>query len=301
MQVQPWIHIVLALGLSPLLFGCINRVKAFFAGRKGVPLLQLYYDLIKLIRKGTVYSRTTTGIFKLMPIIMIITLLVALALVPFGGQPALFQFDGDLILFIYLLGMIRFFMVLAALDTGSAFEGMGASREVAFALFAEPALMIGLAALIRLTGHLSLTSVYQALHTSGSVSVWLYLALVAIGFYFVFLAENARVPVDDPNTHLELTMIHEVMILDYSGPNFGLVLYGSALKFWILGSLLIGLLIPATTGNWLLDEGLYVAGLIGISFLTGLVESIMARLRLNRVPLFLCLAVMLSILALFLQ
>jgi formate hydrogenlyase subunit 4 len=305
MLVFSWIHLLLGLLFAPLLFGCINRVKAFYAGRKGVPILQLYFDLAKLFRKGMVYSQTTTWLFRIMPFISIAASCVALTLIPYSGQPALFGFQGDLILFIYLLGTIRFFMVLAAIDTGSAFEGMGASREVQFALFAEPALVLGLAALVRLTGHLSLTSIYAAIHplaySSTFSSTWLFLAMIAVSFYFVFLAENARIPVDDPNTHLELTMIHEVMILDYSGPNFGLVLYSSALKFWILGSLLVGLFLPATTGYWLLDEAINLTGLLVLSLLTGLVESVMARMRLTRVPLFLCIAITLSILALFLQ
>src|SRR5262249_25388796 len=163
----------------------------------------------------------------------------ALALLPFGGVPALLSFPGDVVLFAYLLGLARFFTVLAALDTGSSFEGMGASREVTFSALAEPALFLGLATIARHTDTLSLSGMFgvttgASWHHTGPA-----LALVAAAFIVIFLAENARIPVDDPTTHLELTMIHEVMVLDHSGPDFAFILYSSALKLWLLGTLLV--------------------------------------------------------------
>src|SRR5436309_2622818 len=151
---------LLALVFAPLLLGIIHRTKAVVAGRVGQPLLQLYYDLWKLLQKGAVYSRTTTWVFRAGPVVGLGAVLVALALVPFGGIPALLAFPGDLVLFAYLLGLVRFFTVIAALDTGSSFEGMGASREVTFSALAEPAVFLGLAAVARLTGYFSFSVMF---------------------------------------------------------------------------------------------------------------------------------------------
>jgi formate hydrogenlyase subunit 4 len=277
-------HFALALALAPLLLGVINRTKALFAGRNGQPLLQLYFDLAKLLRKGAVYSQTTTWIFRLGPTASLTAGLTALALLPMGGAPALLAFPGDLVLFAYLFCLARFVTVLAALDTGSAFEGMGASREVLFSALAEPALFLGLAALVRRTGSFSLSDMF------GSVSVDLWtragpeLLLVAAAIAVVLLAENARIPFDDPNTHLELTMIHEVMVLDHSGPDLAFILYGAAVKLWALGALLMGLFTPVRTGIPWIDGGAFVLGMLLLAVAIGVVESAMARLRLNHVP-----------------
>lgn len=277
------LHVILALVLSPLLIGVINRTKAFFAGRRGQSLLQLYYDIAKLLRKGAVYSGTTTWLFRAGPPVCLACVAVALLLLPFGGTAALVSFRGDLILFAYLLGLARFATVLAALDTGSAFEGMGASREVTFSALAEPALLVSLAVLTHQTGTLSLSGMY-----GGIAAAWIKMpcAIVLIGaaLLLVFLAENARIPVDDPTTHLELTMIHEVMVLDHGGPDFAMIQYGAALKLWVLGALLVGLLLPLRSGHALIDSAVMVLGMFGVAVLVGIVESTMARLRLVRVP-----------------
>ena len=221
MTTASMIHPLLAVVLAPLLPGVINRTKAFFAGRRGPPLLQVYFDLWKLFRKGATYSRTTTWIFRAGPLVNFACLLAALAVVPLGRVAAPLSFAGDWILLAYLLGLGRFSTVVAALDTGSSFEGMGASREVQFAVFAEPVLLVGLAALARRAQELSLTPMYAGL----SLSAWSHalplLALLAAGFFILFLSENCRIPVDDPSTHLELTMIHEVMVLDHGSVDFG--------------------------------------------------------------------------------
>jgi formate hydrogenlyase subunit 4 len=296
-----WLAIVppvLAVVLAPLLLGVINRTKAIFAGRVGQPLLQPYHDLRRLLGKGAVYSRTTTWVFRAGPIVGLAALLVATAVVPFGNCAAPLDFSGNLILLAYLLGLARLFTVLAALDTGSAFEGMGASREVLFSALAEPALLLGLAAVARETGGLTLAEMHM--HISWSHS-GLILALVAVALMIVFLAENSRIPVDDPNTHLELTMIHEVMVLDHSGPDFAFILYGAALKLWVLGALIVGLVIPAKTGYLFVDGPLALAGMFALAILVGVVESTMARLRLMRVPHLLIGAATLSSLALVLE
>jgi formate hydrogenlyase subunit 4 len=291
---------LLALVFAPSLLGITNRTKALMAGRVGQPLLQPYYDLWKLLQKGAVYSRTTTWVFRAGPIVGLGAVLTALALMPFGGTPALFAFPGDLVVFAYLLGLVRFFTVIAALDTGSSFEGMGASREVTFSALAEPALFLGLAAVARHTGTFSLSAMFTGITTASWVQAGPALVLLAAAFLVVFLTENARLPVDDPTTHLELTMIHEVMVLDHGGPDFAFILYGGALKLWLLGTLLVSVLVPVHSGALWLDTAAAAAGMVLLAVLTGLIESSMARLRLLRVPQLLVGASVLSALALVL-
>ena len=163
-------------------------------------------------------------------------------------------------------------------------QGMGASREVQFSALAEPALILGLVTVVRATGEFSLTPAIAAITTDLWAGAGTALALVLMAWFAVFLAENSRIPVDDPNTHLELTMIHEVMVLDHGGPDFAFVLYGAVLKMWILGSFLVGLLAPVRTGNMLLDTVAALAGMLTLAVAVGVVEATMARLRLLRVP-----------------
>jgi formate hydrogenlyase subunit 4 len=271
---------LLTLLLAPFLFGLINRTKAFFAGRKGPPLLQPYFDLWKLLRKGVVYSQTTGWIFRAGPVVSFCVGLAASFLLPVGGNTAPVSFEGDFLLLVYLFALGRFFTVLAALDTGSSFEGMGASREVFFAALAEPVLLLGLAALVRQTGALSLSGMLRA----ESARAWIPTALVAISFFVILLVENARLPVDDPNTHLELTMIHEVMVLDHSGPDLALIQYGAALKLWLSGLLLVQVLLPVRIGYVWWDLLTVSAEVLLLGVLIGIVESSMARLRLVRIP-----------------
>jgi formate hydrogenlyase subunit 4 len=294
------IHPVLALLLAPLFLGVINRVKAVFAGRTGQPLLQAYHDIIKLLRKGAVYGKTTTWIFRTGPIVGFASVLIALSVVPFGGIPAPLNFGGDLLLLAYALGLMRFFSVVAALDTGSAFEGMGASREVQFSALAEPSLLLGLAAVAYKTGSYSLSSMLPG----PSPEIWATdrpaLAMIAVSLIAVLLAENARIPIDDPNTHLELTMIHEVMVLDHSGPDFAFIFYSAALKLWVMSALLIGIILPVRFNNPWLDISGALAGMTLLAALIGAVESVMARLRLLRVPQLLIGASAISVIGLIL-
>lgn len=296
MSVLSLAHVVLALLGAPLLPGIINRTKAIMAGRRGQPLFQLYFDIAKLLRKGAVYSRTTSWVFRAGPVVSLSIVIVGLFLVPFAGSPALLAFAGDFILLAYALGLARFFVVLAALDTGSSFEGMGASREITFAMLIEPSLLVGLLALSRLSHSFSLSGI---LYSSG-VTGWSVGApvLVATALFVLYLAENSRIPVDDPATHLELTMIHEVMVLDHGGPDFGLVQYGSALKLWLLGALFVGVFSPNLTDApiWF-REGYAIVGMILLALAVGMVESSMARLRLLKVPQLLVGAGALSMLA----
>jgi formate hydrogenlyase subunit 4 len=294
------LHPVLAATLAPLLPGVINRVKAFFAGRTGPPLLQPYRDIARLLRKGAVFSTTTTGLFRVAPAAGLAIALVAVTLLPAGGHPALLPFPGDFMLLVGLLALGRFILILAALDTGSSFEGMGASREAAFAALSEPALLLGLAAAARVSGESSLTGMMAAAGAGAWSTAGPALLLVLGSLLAVLLTENARIPVDDPNTHLELTMIHEVMVLDHSGPDLALIEYGAALRLWLFGALILGLATPFRTGIPPLDAAIFLAGMLALAGFVGAIESAIARLRLLRVPQFLVGAIAFSVLALVL-
>jgi len=288
------VHILLALTVPPLLPGVIAKTKARFAGRVGPPLLQPYFDVIKLFQKGSVFSSTTTWVFRAGPVVGLVTALFAVLMIPLVNSTAPISFTGDLILFAYLLGLGRFFTALAALDTGSPFEGMGASREVTFACLSEPAFFLGLVVLAKLSGSLQLASMLGSSLAPHWFSAGASLGLVLISWFVVLLVENARIPFDDPNTHLELTMIHEVMVLDHSGPALGMIQYGAALKLFIFGSLLVRLALPLTTGHLWLDWPMFVGGLLVVAVGIGVVESTMARFRLTHVPVLLVAACLLS-------
>ena len=286
-----------ALLLAPLLLGLINRTKAVVAGRRGPPLLQPYRDVVKCLRRGAVYGEVTSWLFRLGPVVNLATLVAALLILPFGGVGAVVSFPGDLIVLAGLFALGRFVTVLAALDTGSSFEGMGASREVHFAALAEPALLVALAVLVRVTGGLSLSEIYGVVTIATWARALPALALVAMTLVVLELVENTRIPVDDPTTHLELTMIHEVMVLDHSGPDFAYIQYAAALKLWIFGALFVGLVVPLRSGSLWLDGGAALLGMAGLAVVIGLVESAMARYRLTRVPQFIVGAATLSVVA----
>jgi len=290
--VRPILQALFILAVPPIMLGVIVKTKAQFAGRVGPPVLQPYYDLAKLLRKRSVFSRTTTWVFRAGPVIGVTAPLIAAAFIPIGDGDAMVSFDGDFLVVAYLLGLARFFTMAAALDTGSAFEGMGAAREATFACIAEPAFVMGLLAIARANHALSLSgflgpSVAAHWPHDGPSFV-----LVAAGLFVVMLAENCRLPVDDPSTHLELTMIHEVMVLDHGGPALGFISYGAAVKLFVFAAMLIRLVIPITEPGWAIWLAL-AGGTIAISIAIGVVESTVARLRLTHVPAFLLAACLL--------
>ncbi|HNS73277.1 MAG TPA: NADH-quinone oxidoreductase subunit H [bacterium] len=284
MRFSALIFFLLSLLAAPLLTGWIVRVKALFAGRRGAPVTQLYRDLFRLLRKGAVYSRSTSPLFWLAPMITLAATVAALALLPLPGYAALIAFPGDLILFAYLFALGRFFTILAALDTASAFEGMGASREAWYAIFAELILFLGLATLVRFTNSLSLSQIFESRAVTIEYADSPALALLLVSLFVAMLAENSRIPVDDPATHLELTMIHEVMVLDHSGPDFAFILYGAALKLWIWAMFLTLVIISSFPSPNSLRPLIAAGVLFIIATAIGIVESVMARLRLERVP-----------------
>ena len=278
--------------MPPLLLGVITRTKAAFGGRKGAPYLQLYYDILKLLKKDAVYSETTTWVFKAGPVVTLSATAAAALLVPFGNHSAPLAFSGDMLLFAYLLGLTRFFTTLAALDTGSSFEGMGAAREVTFSCLAEPTLFFALVTLAKMSGSLSLSGML----TFSSPSAWAgaITILLTVSLFIVLLSENCRIPFDDPNTHLELTMIHEVMVLDHSGPAFGYILYAAAMKLFLFAAVFFNIAMPLKTGLFLVDWLLFIVGMLVIAVAVGVTESVMARLRLTQIPLLLITATVFS-------
>ena len=272
------------LVLAPLLPAVSAKTVAAMTGRTGIPLLQPYRDLRRLLAKGIVYSTTTTWLFRAAPVIWVLGAVAAVSLLPLDGQAAAVHFPGDLILLAGLLALGRFAVTLAALDTGSSFEGMGASRELMIGGLAEPVLFVGLLTLSLATGGSSLSDLFgppvgEAWSQAGGS-----LVMVVLSLGMLLLAEAARGPIDDPATHLELTMIHEVMVLDHSGPDLALLLYGGALRFALFGALLVDLVWPSHGLSGAAMAARLAFGLVTVAVFVGLVESSMARLRLVRIP-----------------
>ncbi|HEX9670900.1 MAG TPA: NADH-quinone oxidoreductase subunit H [Thermoanaerobaculia bacterium] len=277
-------QIVVLAVLPPLLLGVITKTKAVFAGRRGASVWQPYFDVAKLLRKETAVSATTTWLFAAAPLVVVSVTVVAGLMVPIGPFPAPISFPGDFVLFAYLLAVGRFFTASAALDTGSPFAGMGAAREVGFAWITEPALFFAFLALARLGGSLSLDGMLRATERGAWAVRTAPLLLMAAGLFIVLLNECSRIPIDDPNTHLELTMIHEVMVLDHGGPLLGLIEYGAAMKLLVLAAVLLHVIAPAASLPGWAGLALFVLGLLVIAIAIGVLESTMARLRLLHVP-----------------
>ena len=279
--------IALTLLLAPLFPGIILKVKAFFAGKKGPPLFIKYYTLAKLLRKSSVYSTSTTFVFKLGPLVSLAGAIMILLFFPLAGMPPLLSFHGDVILLFYILGIGRFFTIAAALDTASPFQGMGAAREAFFGTLAEATIFAVLVLFYRMTGALSFADYFTGttpISLAGTAGALLLLAIVAL--FMVLLTENSRVPVDDPATHLELTMIHEVMILDHSGPDLALIELGSFYKLFFYSAFIFLIICPLDAAWGVLRIPVFFAGLGLIYVAIGLVESGMARFKMNLVPKF---------------
>jgi formate hydrogenlyase subunit 4 len=271
------------MALSPFFFGVVARVKAVFAGRVGPPLVQPYFDIAKLFRKKCVYSRTATWVFRASPVVALAAVMIFSLTVPFGPFRAPVAFQGDILLAAYLLALMRFFMIGAAMDTGSSMEGLGASREAFFSCFSELALFMNFIALATCSGNISLSRMIgEGMPLSGG-ALTPALILVVSSFFILLLAENCRIPVDDPDTHLELTMIHEVMVLDHSGVDLAYLLCAQVSKLFVFSAIVVQMIIPGAAEGRAAGIGIYLAGMMFVSILIGVVESCMARLRLDRV------------------
>ncbi len=276
--------------------GIINRTKSIASGRKGPRILQHIADVIRLFRKGSVYSTTTSFVFQLAPTVYFSSVIIAMLLIPFGESKGIFGFQGDFILFAYVLALGKFFSIIAALDTGSSFEGMGASREALFSLFAEPAFFILMGSLALLTGYTSFQEIFAALHL-GSYTTYAIAGLGAFVLVMISMIENSRMPIDDPKTHLELTMIHEVMILDNSGFDLGLILTAGYIKFAIYGAIIFNLFVG--TIHYEYSIPLFFVTQFVLAVFMGLVESFMARFRMSHNPQFIVVLTSVSLLIFF--
>lgn len=273
---------ILILLIAPfLMIGVIKKTKAFWSGRKGVKLLQPFFDFVRLMKKDAVYSSTTTWVFKLAPVISFSTVIFAALFVPLANGIAIINLQFSFVIFAYILALGKFFSLLSALDTGSSFEGMGASREACFSTIVEPAFFITMASVAALSQNYSFLSFKSVLANAG-VYGYLIITLTALTLLIMLLIEGCRVPVDDPATHLELTMIHEVMILDNSGVDLGFITWASAVKMFLFEALIANLFIPFGLSQSI-TLLLFILAVTLISILEGTIESAIARFRMTHV------------------
>ena len=276
--------------------GIINRTKSMASGRKGPGVLQPLFDVWRLFRKGSVYPATAGILFRVAPTICLASIFMALLVVPFGREKGLLSFSGDFVFFAYVLALGRFLSIVAALDTGSSFEGMGASHEALYGMLAEPAFFVLMGSLALLTGHTSFHEIFNALHLGSWVSYAL-ATLATFVLVMIAMIENSRMPVDDPKTHLELTMVHEVMILDHSGFDLGLILTAGYLKFALFGALVVNLFIGMVPTGYAIP--LFFLIQTGMAITIGGIESFMARFRMSHNPQFITVLTSVALLVFF--
>jgi len=300
-------QMLLVLALAPLLTGFVRKVKARLLRRRGPPLIQPYLDLLRLTRKEVVLAESASWLFRVIPYLVFAATWVAASLVPTFRTGLLFSWSADLIAIIALLGSGRFFLALAGLDVGTSFGGIGSSREVMIASLAEPAMIMIVFTLALIAGSTQLSTVAEFM-ASPQVGLRVSLGLALIGLVMVAIAENGRVPVDNPATHLELTMVHEAMVLEYSGRHLALIELASSLKLILYVSLLACLFAPwgieatgAAAATLALGIAAYIGKLAIGGFLLGLFETSVAKMRVFRVPEFLGVALMLGLLATLLR
>ena len=275
------ISLILILLASLFFMGIVVRTKSIASGRKGPGLLQPLKDVLRLLRKGSVYSKTTSFIFKIAPTAYLASVLMAILMIPHGITPGIISFENDFVMFAYILSFGKFLTIIAALDTGSSFEGMGASREALYSMLVEPAFFILMGSFALFTGHTSFQSIFSLLHFGSNISYMLG-AMATIVFVLIAMVENSRMPFDDPKTHLELTMVHEVMILDNSGFDLGLITYTTYLKFAMYGALIANLFIGQLP--LLYSIPLFFAAEFLFAVAVGLMESFRARFRMGHNP-----------------
>ena len=276
--------------------GIIIRVKSMASGRKGPGIFQPLKDAARLFKKGVVYSETTSFVFQVAPTIYFSSVVMAMLVVPFGQSKGIISFNGDFIFFAYVLALGKFFSIIAAMDTGSSFEGMGASREALYSMFAEPAFFILMGSLALLTGHTSFQEIFTALHIGSYISY----SLAILGTFvlmMVAMIENSRMPIDDPKTHLELTMVHEVMILDNCGFDLGLILTAGYLKFALYGALVVNLFIGVFQYKYSIPMFFIIQ--IVLASGVGFIESFMARFRMSHNAQFIFVLTSVSLLIFF--
>jgi formate hydrogenlyase subunit 4 len=276
--------------------GIVIRTKSIATGRKGPGLFQPMKDILRLWKKGAVYSQTTSFIFQIAPSIYFASIIMAILVIPFGHYKGIISFNGDFVFFAYVLALGKFFSIIGALDTGSSFEGMGASREALYSMLAEPAFFILMGSFALYTGHTSFHEIFISLHFGSYISYGLGV-LATFVLVMIAMIENSRMPVDDPKTHLELTMVHEVMILDNSGFDLGLILYGTNLKFAMYGALIANFF----TGSFsvLISIIIFLAVQFIFAITVGILESFSARFRMGNNAQFIFTLTSISILIFF--
>jgi len=275
------LNLIILLFVPFLMAGVIKKTKAFWGGRKGASVLQPFYDFVKLIKKDFVISRTTSAVFRIAPIVQIASVLFAALFVPLAYGNALIDVPAGLIIFAYTLSLGKFASLISAMDTGSSFEGMGASREACFTSIVEPAFFMTVASIMALSGNYSFSALQSIMASAGNYGILITIFAVVVLFIMI-LIEGSRVPVDDPATHLELTMIHEVMILDNSGSDLALFSWANGIKMLLLSSLIAYMIIPSGLSEWVAIL-FYLAIMFIISVLIGTIESGMARFRMSHV------------------
>ena len=290
------ISFLLIILASLFFMGFVVRTKSIASGRKGPGVFQPMKDIIRLWKKGSVYSKTTSFIFQVAPTAYFTSVIMAILMIPHGNNPGLISFDGDFVFFAYILTFGKFLMIISALDTGSSFEGMGASREALFSMLVEPAFFILMGSFALLTGHTSFHSIFSMLHYGSNISYMLGV-LASIVFVLIAMIENSRMPVDDAKTHLELTMIHEVMILDNSGFDLGLIMFTTHLKFAMYGAMISNFFIGMLPLE--ISIPLFFAIQAGFAITVGLIESFMARFRMGHNPQFIFILTSVSLLIFF--
>ena len=275
------LNLILILFFPFIMLGIIKKTKAFWGGRKGVVLLQPLYDFVRLLKKQPVVSSTTSFVFKLAPVIALATSITAGLFVPTVMGFSIINIDFAFIVFAYILGLGKFFAVISAMDTGSSFEGMGASREACFTSVIEPAFFIIMASIGAVAGFYTFQSLNVFLYNADILGLCI-IILAVVALMIMLLTETSRVPVDDPATHLELTMIHEVMILDNSGCDLAFLSWASAIKMVLISSIIANLVIPYNL-PFGISIALYIVLLMFIAFLIGTIESAIARFRMSHV------------------
>jgi len=290
------LSVILIILAATFFTGVIIRVKSLSSGRKGPGIFQPIKDVVRLFKKGVVTSETTSFVFQIAPTIYFASVVMAMLVVPFGQSKGVVSFEGDFIFFAYVLALGKFFNIISAMDTGSSFEGMGASREALYSMFAEPAFFILMGSLALLTGHTSFQEMFAALHIGSYISY----ALAILGTFvlmMVSMIENSRMPIDDPKTHLELTMVHEVMILDNSGFDLGLILTAGYLKFAVYGALVVNLFIGVFPYQYSIPMFFIIQIVLATG--VGLIESFMARFRMSHNAQFIFVLTSVSLLIFF--
>ena len=280
-MIMKLINLIILLFVPFLMMGLIKKTKSFWGGRKGPSIMQPWFDFVRLMKKDFVISNTTSAVFKITPVITFASVIFAGLFVPLASGSAIVNIPVGLIVFAYILGLGKFFALISAMDTGSSFEGMGASREACFTSIVEPAFFMVIGSIMALTGNYTFDSLGKILSSAGTYGI-LIIVFTALVLFIMLLTEGSRVPVDDPATHLELTMIHEVMILDNSGSDLALLTWANGIKMLLISSLIAYMVIPSNVSDFV-GVLLYLGVIALLSMIIGTVESGMARIRMSHV------------------